>query len=375
MYDVAIIGAGPAGSTLARLVGSKHKVLLVERRRLCGGTSGSVAGKCCGGLVAPDAQKMLAALGLGLPESVLVGPQLFAVRAMDLPTGRERFYQRHYINIDREAFDRYLVSLLPGCVDLREGWTFRGFARDRGGLTVRLTRGQRTLTERARMLVGADGAGSAVCRLAAPNRPQPRTYLAVQETFACAHPPPHFCAFFDAEVTDYYAWSIPKGDRVIVGAALPAARGVRRRFEMLKERLRPLGLAAGKPLRRQAALILRPMHPSELCLGSGRVAMIGEAAGWISPSSAEGLSFAFASAASAAEAMATGPDTFARAYRRLTRALRRGIALKAVKAKLIYAPAMRTALLRSGIGAMSVSMTAPVLPQPTVDRVGAFEAC
>ena len=34
MYDVAIIGAGPAGATLARLIGNQYKVLLIERRRL-----------------------------------------------------------------------------------------------------------------------------------------------------------------------------------------------------------------------------------------------------------------------------------------------------------------------------------------------------
>ena len=34
MYDVAIIGAGPAGATLARLIGGRYKVLLIEKRQL-----------------------------------------------------------------------------------------------------------------------------------------------------------------------------------------------------------------------------------------------------------------------------------------------------------------------------------------------------
>ena len=34
MYDVAIIGGGPAGATLARLIGDRYKVLLVEKRQL-----------------------------------------------------------------------------------------------------------------------------------------------------------------------------------------------------------------------------------------------------------------------------------------------------------------------------------------------------
>lgn len=32
MYDVIIVGGGPAGSTLARLIGKKFKVLLLEKR-------------------------------------------------------------------------------------------------------------------------------------------------------------------------------------------------------------------------------------------------------------------------------------------------------------------------------------------------------
>ena len=74
MYDVAIIGAEPAGATPAR-----HP------------------GKCCGGLPAPDTQKMLARMGMALPRSVPVGPQIFVLRSMDLDSGPERFYQRFYI--------------------------------------------------------------------------------------------------------------------------------------------------------------------------------------------------------------------------------------------------------------------------------------
>ncbi len=59
MYDVAIIGAGPAGATLARLIGDRYRVLLVDRRRSVSAADKAIANKCCGGLLAPDAQKML----------------------------------------------------------------------------------------------------------------------------------------------------------------------------------------------------------------------------------------------------------------------------------------------------------------------------
>ena len=61
MHDIAIIGAGPAGATLARLLGSSYRVLLIDRRAFS--PNDHSRGKCCGGLLAPDAQKMLSRLG------------------------------------------------------------------------------------------------------------------------------------------------------------------------------------------------------------------------------------------------------------------------------------------------------------------------
>jgi flavin-dependent dehydrogenase len=91
MYDIAVVGAGPAGSTFARLVGRRYKVLLIDRRTFLDPHRSYAPGKCCGGLLAPDAQRVLSSLGLGLPKSVLEEPQLFVVRAIDVPRRIERY--------------------------------------------------------------------------------------------------------------------------------------------------------------------------------------------------------------------------------------------------------------------------------------------
>lgn len=36
--------------------------------------SNNLTNKCCGGLLSPDVQKMIAKLGLGIPKDILVGP-------------------------------------------------------------------------------------------------------------------------------------------------------------------------------------------------------------------------------------------------------------------------------------------------------------
>ena len=49
------------------------------------------------------------------------------VRTIDVRRRIQRFYQRHYINVDGEKLDRWLVSLGPAGVDQRFGARFRGF--------------------------------------------------------------------------------------------------------------------------------------------------------------------------------------------------------------------------------------------------------
>ena len=64
MFDVAIAGAGPAGATLARLIGKSYRVLLIDKRHFQEPSEGFACEKCCGGLLAPDAQRMLSKLAL-----------------------------------------------------------------------------------------------------------------------------------------------------------------------------------------------------------------------------------------------------------------------------------------------------------------------
>ncbi len=199
MYDICIIGAGPAGSTLARAVASKYRVLLVDRRTLDQPWAPGSAAKPCGGLLAPRAQAELARQGLGLPRDVLSGPQLFAVRTIDLETSLERLYQRFYVSVDRERFDRWLVSLLPDRIDTAFGW--HADSIDKNGDTPLVhfsTPGGGHASVEARLVVGADGAASLARRTCVSSSRAPRHYTAVQAVFSAAWTEPHYGAVFDS---------------------------------------------------------------------------------------------------------------------------------------------------------------------------------
>ena len=352
MFDIAVIGAGPAGATLARLLGSSYKVLLVDRRKLLDKKQGTFT-KMCGGLIAPDAQYMLGKLGLGVPLDVLVGPQLFTVRTMDIQRNLERYYQRHYINIDREKFDAWLVSIIPSSVDIRCGWVFRSFERKGTAIRLNLKYNDKEYSEEAKMLVGADGAFSLVRRMLAPQAPL-KKYIALQEWFNISESLPYFSVIFDRSITDFYSWTIPKEKHLLVGSALLPLEKPREKFALLKEKLYHYGFKLNEPVKKGAALIIRPQFPAQVYRGEGNILLIGEAAGWISPTSAEGLSYAFKSALALAQSLQERPQNYLKTYHKKTGHMIYNIITKNLKAPFMYQPFLRKIVMKSGITGMEI---------------------
>ncbi len=369
MYDIAIVGAGPAGSTLARLLGARYRVLLVDRRHLDRDHAQGELSKACGGLLAPAAQAELARQGLGVPVSVVTGPQLFAVRTLDLVADLERLYQRFYVNVDREAFDRWLVSLVPDRVETAFGWTLSALEPDADGPFLRFRTAEGgSVGVRARCVIGADGASSLVRRLSFPDAPAPRRYAAIQAEFGIGAFDAHYGALFDSRLTDYYGWTIPKGDRLLVGAAFESSSRIAERFSAMVDGARESGFGFGEEIVRSSAQIARPSSLLELCPGSGSILLAGEAAGFISPSSAEGISFALRSAAALAGALEPGLIGADARYRAAAWPLALTVQAKALKGSAIYGRVTRRAIMRSGFGSIPVSVDSRLGPVMVAQR-------
>lgn len=349
MYDISIIGSGPAGSTLARLIGDKYKVLLLDKRNFESEDTKNPINKCCGGLLAPDAQKMIAKLGLGLPKDILVDPQLFAVRTIDIPNNLEKMYQRFYFNMDREKFDRWLVSIIPSGVDKKFNSVFKNFEAIPGGYELRYIHMGEEMSERTRVIVGADGAFSKVRKMICKDRNIPETYISIQEWFETSEHMPYFTAIFDEEISDFYSWIIPKGNHILLGSALRPKDNTRQKYDLLKLKLTELGFDFTKKIKTEGAYICRPRRLSQYFVGRDGIFLIGEAAGAISPSSAEGFSYAFKSALYLSESLEGGLQGVMDRYRKRANKIKLNLLAKNLKSPAMYNPFIRKLVMKSGL--------------------------
>ncbi|MBQ7915906.1 MAG: FAD-binding protein [Firmicutes bacterium] len=364
-YDLVIAGAGPAGSILAKTVGKKFRVLMVEMRNVHA-PLGTTREKSCGGMLNTSAQKVLASFGMPLPKEVLQSPQVFTVRAIDYDNHDERYYQKQYVNIDRETFDRWLLAeaLMEDGVEIVDNTKVIGFTPHPDYVDVQLRKENgETESVRTRYFVGADGGGSLVRRhleekFSGPDEPKYpiQRYVSLQQWFEVEEDLPYYVALFDQKVTDYYSWMIPKNGQVILGAAIPEGKDVRKRFEHLKKRANQSGFNLGEPVKERGAILLRPYGPMSVNLGKGRVFLAGEAAGLISSSSEEGISYAMSSGRELGEALLEGktPADVEAKYRKGVRHKKWGLAVKSLKAIVMYNPVLRGLVFKTGLLSMDV---------------------
>lgn len=126
-------------------------------------------------------------------------------------------------------------------------------------------------------------------------------------------------------------------------------------FRDQKERLREYGLDLSAPVQREACFVRRLRRLRDIRFGRGDALLIGEAAGFISPSSFEGISGALLSAYQLSRIFNADKPHVLRRYRRASRGLRLKYALKLVKTALLCSPLLRFLIMKSGIRSVRIA--------------------
>lgn len=346
LYDIAIIGAGPAGATLARELAlgvPEYKILLID-----GGDDRR--GKVCGGLLSPDAQKIMASFNITLPRSVLSEDQIFSVETLDVEKRLSVRYQRSYINMDRYEFDRYLVSLVPETVERMQGRCV-AVRREGDGFAIDINSGGIS-TVLAERVIGADGAGSIVRRQLFKNRDKINLTVAYQEWYSdFSDNVPSYSCIFDSVSSPYPSWTVKKGDTVILGGAFNK-EGYKEAFYSLKERLEQrFGYRLSGTVKRESCFVCNPRRMSDFTLGDGGAFLVGEAAGFISPSSYEGIGNAMMSAKALSDAILARKNAkkTIKIYKKATKKQRIAIRIKVLKRRLLFSQLTRKLIMKSKV--------------------------
>lgn len=306
--------------------------------------------------MAPDAQKALAVSGLTLPKHVLVDPQIFSVRVLDLESGLQQWYQRMYLNMDRNKFDDWLLSLISNNVEIVNG-RCTAFETNKVEYIV----DGKTFQVRADIIVGADGANSLV-RKNFFSCFKTRQYIAIQQWFRASDCDlkPFFSCIFDEKTSDCCSWIIGKDEYILFGGAFNP-KGCKQNFELQKQHLEKFGIILGNAVRTESCVVLRPLGPESFQCGNNfgnyQVFLAGEAAGFISPSSLEGISYAITSAVALSDSINTHYSSdktraVLRSYQKATLTMRLRLLTKNIKCQFIFRPVLRKMVMKSGIASI-----------------------
>ena len=192
---------------------------------------------------------------------------------------------------------------------------------------------------KSRYIIGADGAFSAVRR--GITKKDLTRYLTIQEWSTEKNGMETFDYILSNDLTDFYSWTIPKGNSLILGSALSLKDNTFEKFELFKKRLKDRCLLKCSAGKRESALISRPKHIDEVILGNENVFLVGESAGLISPSSGDGISFALRSGFSCAQAINKDFQSSLENYLEISQPLVNEIAKKLEKSKILSNPSLR----------------------------------
>ena len=320
MYDVIVVGAGPAGCTAAKALAEKgYKVLLVEKFKMPRYKS------CSGVLIKKSMELVKKYFGEAVPEYVMCTPTDNRGMIFTNDAGKEYRFEQEGLNVWRSHFDGWLVEKAKESgAAVRDGVAALSCTEKDGFVEVSL-HGQRNFTEGARYVIDCEGVVGALKRKITGEVPG---YITTYQTFnegSIDLDPHYFYAYLQPELSEYDAWFNVKDDLLVLGVSVKDMDKIRYyygRFIAYMEEKHYLRIDRQTKEEKWLMPHIRP--GCRVDYGVGRILFAGEVAGFLNPMG-EGISAGMGSGYCAASAVMKhfdNPETVREAYRQSTENLK-----------------------------------------------------
>lgn len=317
--DVAIVGAGPAGSALAiRLATAGHRVVLLDRARF-------PRDKVCGDYIGPRGMREL--LELGALIDVCQREQPLPLTGADIyvddrliTTGRVPNipgFESFGIAIPRAALDDALFRRAQGLgVETVEGCSVQGFAVTRDGVEVRALVDGTARTFSAKFVVGADGAQSRIARTVQLNIGDDEHTMVTLRGYARGLTVERSCFYFSREFFPGFGWVFPLGSGVVnFGVGMLKSAVVHDEINLHAFYAQLARFIGGREPGESTVSFSASRGWMIKTYGAVRThsfqrgLLVGEAAGFVDPLSGEGIGHALESARFAADTLSRSLTT------------------------------------------------------------------